>query len=829
MKSNKFIPHIIAVIGFLLLSYAYFLKPLSEGKKLGMGDISNHKGMVNEVGKHYRETGETALWTNSMFSGMPTYLLNTPPAPKSLNFIHKVFNLNHTRPVNFVFLYLIGFYIALIAFGVNPWLSILGAIGYAFSSYFFIIIEAGHTSKIATLGYLPPIIAGIHLAFHGKKLWGSLLMGIFLALQLISNHPQITYYTMIIAIVYGVIILVYKIKEKQITDFIFSGVLLVAFAALALGCNMGVLLPTLEYAEYSTRGKSDLELDEKNQTTGLDIDYATDWSYGIAESFTLLIPNFMGGPSGGELPENSETYRLFEKYQGKSTAKQAIKRQPTYWGEQPFTSGPVYVGAIIFFLFILGLFIIDKKYIWWLGITTIISLILSWGKHIPGITNFLLDNLPYYNKFRAVSMALVIVEFTIPLMAFLALNKLLRNELTKEKSIKALKYALGITTGIILFFILFANGLFNFEAQSDSQYLSQNGGDLIVDALRADRAMLLRNDAFRSLVFILLAATSILLIITNKIKKQYALIGLGVLVLIDMWGINQRYLNNDNFVKREKITTPFTESAASKTISDDKSLSHRTLNLSVSTFNDASTSFYHKSIGGYHAAKMGRYQELIDFHISNEIQNIFASFKTQDFNKIYEALGRNNALNMLNTKYIIYNPGAAPIQNYAALGNAWFVNNIKWVNNANEEIEALYNFEPTKEAVIDKKFHSIIGDENFIQDSAATIVLTEYAPNRLKYKSTTSTEQVAVFSEIYYPKGWQVTIDGESVEHFRANYVLRAMKVPAGNHEIEFRFEPESYNKGQKIAKLSSLILILLLFAAIGQQVYLDRKKYVKK
>jgi len=824
MKFKAYTPHIIAIVFFILLSVSYFIKPLTEGKKLYMPDTAVNIGAKNEVVTYRENTGEQSLWTNSMFGGMPTYLIINPKPAELLRQSHKILNLNHIRPINFIFLYLIGFYIALICFSVNPWISILGSIAYAFSSYFFIIIEAGHATKVMALGYLPTIIGGIHLAFHGKRILGSIIVTFFLALQIIVNHLQITYYTLIITLVYGTVFLIYSIKTHSLKDFLITSAFLLMAALIAVGSNLGVLMPVMEYSKYSTRGKSELVVDAKNQTSGLDKDYATEWSYGIPESFTLLIPNFMGGPSASSLPEKSETFKLYEKYQGAKAAKEAIKRQPTYWGKQRFTSGPVYVGAIVCLLFVFAFYVVERKHLWWLVSVTIISLILSWGKYIPAVTSFLLDHLPGYNKFRAVSMSLVIAEFSMPLLAILALSKLFKDNLHQEKVLKALKYSLGITGGILLFFILFAKGLFSFDAPSDQQYLSQNGGTLLVDALKADRLMLLKRDAARALIFILLASGIVFLYIKKKIKTSYALVGIALLILFDMWGINKRYLNNDNFVAKQKISKPYEASPADKSILSDKTLNYRVLNLAVDPFNDASTSYFHKSIGGYHGAKMQRYQELITFNISKEMQKIYGSFRSQDFKVISSTLESCNALNILNTKYIIYNPQAKPLINSSALGNAWFVDKIKWVKNANEEIEALNSFNSKKEAVIDEKFNEQLNGFNHIEDSTRTIELVHYSPNKLIYNSNCSTEQLAVFSEIYYPKGWKVRIDGVEKDHFRANYVLRAMKVPSGKHEIEFFFEPETYYTGQRIATASSALLLFLIIGFVVNEFYRKRK-----
>lgn len=825
MKYKSLIPYITAIVIFLLIAILYFIKPISEGKTINLPDITHYKGSSQEIRDFKEETGETTLWTNAMFGGMPTFLINRPPAPKPLSYVQKIFNLNNSRPINFVFLYLLGFYIALLCFGVNPWLSIVGAIAYAFSSYFFIIIDAGHAAKITALGYLPAIIGGFHLAFKGKKLLGGVIMSLFLTLQMLVNHPQITYYTLAIVVIYGIVLFVDSIKEKTIKDFIITSCIVTVGALIALACNLGILLPTLEYSDYSIRGKSDLVLDDKNQTSGLDIDYATQWSYGIPETFTLLIPNFMGGSSGGELPVGSETYKIYEQYQGKATAKKAIKRQPTYWGKVSFTSGPVYIGAIVFFLFVFALFVTDKKYVWWLASATLVSFIFAWGRNTPNITRFLFEYLPMYNKFRTVSMAMIIAEFTMPFLAILALDGLIKKEVSKDKALKALKYSLAITGGLLLFFMAFAGSLFSFESLNDEQYIAQ-GQSVLVDALQADRLMLLKKDAVRSLIFVLLGAGLLFAYLKDKLKPSYALVALGLLILIDMWGVNKRYLSDDDFITKKENNNLFVASAADKAILADPDPNYRVLNLAVSPFQDASTSYFHKSIGGYHGAKMRRFQELSSFHISNEMQTIFASFKSQDFNVISAAMNKANVLNMLNTKYLIYNPGSAPLPNNSALGNAWFVQDIKWVKNANEEIDAIGTFNPQKQAIIDEAFKPEVGEFMLTKDSTATINLTSYAPNKITYQSRTQKEQLAVFSEVYYPEGWIVTIDGKEQDYFRANYLLRAMKVPSGEHTIEFKFEPESYYLGQKIATASS-ILLLILILGIAAAPFIQKKKEI--
>jgi MFS family permease len=814
---QKLVPVAVAIGLFLLLSIVY-MYPTLQGKNLKQQDVVQHHGMSKELVDYRNATGKEALWTNSMFGGMPGYMVSTQFRGNKLSVIHRLLVLGNWRPICFVFLYLIGFYLALLAFGVNPWLSIVGAIAYGFSSYFFIIIDVGHISKVLALGYLPPIIGGIHLAFRKKYLWGGILTGIALGLQLYVVHLQITYYTMIIAIFLGIAEFVFALKDKELIPFFKAlGVLIIA-ALLAVGCNFSNFWTTYEYGKFTTRGKSDLTLDHKNQSTGLDKKYATDWSYGIPESFTLLMPNFMGGASVSKLPQNSKTYEFIKSIQGAGKAKEAVKQMPTYWGKQPGTAGPVYAGAIVCFLFILGLFIVDDRYRWWLLGVTFVSLILAWGNNIPNITNFLLDHLPAYNKFRAVSMTMVIAEFSLPLLAILALDKILKGQVEQKFLVKSITWSVSITGGLLLFFIMFAKGLFSFEASVDAKYIQQ-GATEFVDALQADRLMLFRQDALRSLVLILLSAGVIVVYLFKKIKLQQAMVVFGLLILMDMWPVAKRYLNSDNFVSKREYKDPITESQADRLILTDKTLDYRVLNLAVDPFNDATTSYFHKSLGGYHGAKMERYQELIQYSLTNEINEIYSSLKTYGLAQIDQTFANAGVVNMLNTKYLIFNPDAAPLENKSALGNAWFVGKATLVQNADEEITKLNTINTGEEALVDKQFESNIQDKQFGSDTTASIVLDEYQPNFLKYSTSSNSEQLAVFSEIYYPAGWNVTIDGRPTDYFRADYVLRAMVVPAGKHTIEFKFHPKAYFVGEKISLASSLIFILILLGAVAYEI----------
>jgi hypothetical protein len=803
---------LLAVIIFLIISVAY-MYPALEGKSLHQGDIVQYKGSSKEIVDFREKTGQETLWTNSMFSGMPTYLIAAKFKSNILRVFHYIFILNNWRPVCFVFLYLLGFYIALLAFGVNKTLSLVGAIAYAFSTYFFVILIAGHNSKALALGYLPPIIAGVFLVFRGKYLLGSALFGLFLSLQILIVHFQITYYTFIILLIYGIVESVFVIREKRYKEFLTAlGVLLIA-ATLAIASNFASLLTTQEYGEYSIRGKSDLSSNAEVKTSGLDKDYATDWSYGVSETFTLLIPNFHGGASYSPLSEKSKSYAFITQIQGAQQARKTIRQMPTYWGDQPSTAGPVYAGAVIIFLFVLGLFLYKGRIKWWLVSVTILSIMLSWGKNFFWLTNIFMDYFPGYNKFRSVSMTLIMAEFALPLLGILTVNEILKGTITKEKILKSALNSLYITGGICLFFILTASSFFDFNASIDQQYLKQ-GATEFIDALKADRLSMLRNDAFRSIIFISLSVGLIYLFIKEKLNNSSFIAGLGLLILIDMWAVNKRFVNNDAFITKKEYNNPIPKTKADEFILQNgaDNLNYRVLNIAVSTFNDATTSYYHKSIGGYHGAKMRRYQEVVEMHIYPEIQSLIGVLRSGDIMEVDSSLSTLGVLNMLNTRYIIYNPEAMPLINNNINGNAWFVSDIKAVASADEEIYSLGITDLKRTAIVSGEFANEIKDLKFSFDSTAEIELESYEPNRLVYKSSSASEQLAVFSEIYYPKGWEATVDGNPANHFRVDFLLRAMKVPAGNHEIVFAFNPKSYVIGNRIAYAGSGILLLVLF-----------------
>jgi len=777
-KFKKFSPHLIVILLFVGISFTYF-SPVLQGKLLDMADITHHKGMSKEVTDFRESTGEEALWTNSMFSGMPAYQISTRSNGNLIQYVAKAISLGIPRPANLLFLYLLGFYLLLLSLKVDYRLSVVGAIAFSFSSYFFIIIMAGHMTKAHAIAYVPMVVAAVLYTYRGRMLLGGVLTALAVALELYANHLQITYYLVLMLILIGLVQFVKDFKANNLTDFSKRSGILILAALLASATAVTRLSTTMEYGTESTRGKSELTNNLDNKTSGLDKDYATSWSYGVAETFTLLIPNFYGGASQGELTTDSETYQAIKRA---PNAKQLIKQLPLYWGTQPFTSGPTYAGSIVMFLFIFGLLFVKSEMRVWILLATIMSITLAWGKNFMPLTDLFLDYFPGYNKFRAVSMILVIAEFTLPLLGFVALNKFLTSDSDNKK--KPLQLAFYIVGGLTLIFALIPSLFFDFVGGQDAN-LAKNGWP--IDALQADRAGILSADAWRSFTFITLSFGTMWMFLKNKISSKYVILIVGVLVLTDMWTVNKRYLNDDNFARKSKVQVPYQATAADQQILRDKDPNFRVFNQSVSTFNDASTSYFHKSIGGYHGAKLKRYQELIENHI---------------------AQGNMAVLNMLNAKYFITPQGQAQ-QNPGAMGNAWFVNKINIVANADAEITALDRFNPANSAIVDTRFSEqmIIGLDN----TGTSITLAEYKPNYLKYNSTTAKDGIAIFSEIYYDKGWNAYVDGELKPHFRANYVLRGMKIPAGNHVVEFKFEPAVYHVSERIALASSVVLLLLL------------------
>ena len=810
----KSVPHVIAVLIFIVISLAYFY-PLLEGKKLEQSDITQFRGMAKEIVDFREETGEEALWTNSMFGGMPAYLISVRYTFNLVRYVDQLLSLGIPRPAKYLFLSLVGFYILLLAFGVNPWFSIAGAIAFGFSTYFFIIEAAGHNTKAHAMSYMAPLIAGIVLTFRGRLFLGCALTGLFLALQIYTNHLQITYYTLLIVIVFGAFELTKSIRERTVKEFFRKILILTIPVLLAVGTNFTNMYLVWEYGRYSMRGPSELTSNQELRTSGLDKDYILDdYSYGVAETMNLFIPNFKGAASSWDLGTDSEVYRVLSE-QGIQGAREITSSVPAYWGTQRFTAGPVYIGASVIFFFVLGLLVLKGRYKWWLLAATLLSITLAWGKNFMFLSELFIDYFPGYDRFRTVSMILVMAQLTIPLLAILGLREVVLSE--KPVKIKdQLKKALYIVGGVALIFTLLPGAILSFTGEIDQQLLAMGWPDFLVDALQKDRLSMLRSDAFRSLIFVLLGGGLVWLFLLKKISVKWMGFAVAFLFLVDLWPVGKRFLSNDDFVTERRLTQTFLKSEADVVILQDNDIHYRVYNTTRSPFNDAITSYYHKSIGGYHGAKIGRYQDLIDHHLS-----------------------RNNmkVLNMLNAKYFIQagqNGQPQPFRNPGALGNAWFIDSVRIVENADQEIAALHDFNPASEAIMDSRFEDFIAgvfensqDADSITGTNEYIELQDYSPNRLIYNSVTEKERIAVFSEIYYDAGWRVFINGEPAEHFRVNYILRAMVVPPGNNEIEFEFRPRGYYAGEWVSLASSFILILLAGSIIGREVkeYMDRTR----
>ena len=803
-------PHFFAVSIFLVLTTVYFY-PALEGKVLFTNDGTVSRNSSKEISDFRKEYSKEPLWTNSMFSGMPAYLISTLYPGNVMKFVDSKLKFIK-MPLCSIFLTMLGFYILLLIFKVKPWLAVAGAIAYGFSTYFFFILSAGHNTKAIAIAYMAPMIGGIYYSYRYNAIKGALLTTFFLTLEILANHPQITYYSFICLLVFIIVEFIFSVRGREIVTFIKRSVILIIPLLLSIGMNFSSLYTTYEYGKYSTRSKSELLTNNSNKTTGLNKDYITYWSYGVDETLTLLIPNFKGG---GSIPfdRTSETISVLRK----NNLGQYANSFQMYWGTQDSVGGPIYVGSIIVFLFILGLIVVKGLEKWWLLLATLLSIMLAWGKNFMPLTNLFIDYFPGYNKFRAVTMTLVIAEFCMPFLGILALRDIFDGTVSRKDIFKGIKIATWICGGLTLLFLLFP-GLAGSFISPNSPLEQGQLPDLLKSALITDRQSLLRSDALRSLIFIVIGVSVLLSFLYNKIKKEYVIIIFAVLFLFDMWSIDKRYLNAEKFVKPAIIEKAFAPTTADNFIIKDTAY-YRVLNLTVSPFSDASTSLYHHSIGGYHGAKISRYQDIIDNAISEDLNYYFtstnASKSPEDLQPAIKKINSNNALNMLNTKYIIIDPQIAPIINKNALGNAWFIDTVIMVENANKELSQITKIDPSRQVVIDRRFKDQVSNSRFDKNENDMINLISYKPNELQYKYSSIGERLVVFSEIYYPAGWKAYIDGIEKNIFRADYVLRAMTVPGGNHVIKFSFEPPSYYIGIKISFASSLIFILLIFAYI--------------
>lgn len=800
-----FFTHFFVTVFFIVAALAYF-HPVLQGKVIYQHDIAQYTGMAKEQNDFRKKNDAEPYWTNSAFGGMPTYQLG---ANYPHNYIKKLDRLIRflPRPADYLFLYLIGFYILLCSLKVDYKLAIVGALAFGFSTYLIIIIGAGHNAKAHALGYLPILLAGIVLVFRKKYLWGFLVTALAMALEIVANHYQMTYYFMLLVLVLGVVYLIDAIKKKELKHFFVSVGILVCAVVLGIAANATGLMATKEYADWSTRGKSELTINPdgspKDNTGGLSKDYITQWSYGISESLNIFVPRLFGGASQENLGEDSKSFKyLIDKGLPRSSALDFVSGIPLYWGQQPGVSGPAYVGAIVFFLFFLGLFLVKGKHKWWLLFGTILSLVLSWGKNFSALTDFMIDYFPLYDKFRAVSSIQVILELCMPILAILALKKIFSSKVDLKDKITSLKYAAATVLGLGVLLFLF-KGMFDFTGPVDER-LRMTGLEELPEMLKLDRKAVYNSDLFRSLGYVLVVVLLLWFYLKGKLKMNLTVIVIGALLVFDLVGVNLRYVNEGNFVSKRRMLEPFQKTAADTQILKDTSV-YRVFDQ-TDGFDSAKTAYFHNSITGYHAAKPAGMQDLFDFHVYK---------------------GNLSVFNMLNVKYVVQQDEQGnkfPIQNPNANGNAWFVKELLAVGSADEEIMALDSIDTKVTAVVNTNKFSINRFEYQV-DSTASITLTDYKPNHLTYSSKNMNPGVAVFSEMYYAHGWNAYIDGTPTDHFKVDYVLRAMRVPEGQHTIEFKFEPKVVEQGSKISLASTILLGLVFLGGLGFTFYRNKKE----
>ncbi len=785
----KLLPYIISVLTIVAISVIYFSPDIFEGKVLFQGDTQQGIAIGQEAKAFNEATGETTRWTNSLFGGMPNFQISPSyENNKVMKAIEKVYSLGLPIPVSYIYIMAIGFFILLMTLNVRWYISLLGALAYAFSSYFFIIIAAGHIWKFITLAYIPPTIAGIILAYRGKYLKGALLAAFFGMLQIHANHIQMSYYSFLFILPLVIGYLVNAVKNKELKNFGKSTLALVVAAILAVAANLPSIYNTYEYSKETMRGKSELASEATTQDNdgGLSLAYITQWSYGIGESWTLLIPDTKGGATG-RISDDKDAMKEVTP-----SLRQYVGQMNHYWGDQPFTAGPVYAGAIIMFFFFIGCIVVKGPIKWACIIASIISLLLSWGHNFMPLTEWFVNNIPLYDKFRTVSSILIVAEFAIPLLAVLALKEIIENHQQMKDLTKKIVISFALTAGVALIFALMPTLFFDFlSVQEMEAAISQPEYSIIFEELERVRESIFVADAWRTFFFILVSAGVLILYVYKMIPTQIFATLMIVLVVADMYPINKRYLNSDNFVPQRKVKSAFQMTQADRDILQDPDPNYRVLNLTVDTYNDPTTSYHHKSVGGYSAAKLRRYDDLIKYQLSK---------------------GNMSVINMLNTKYIITaSEDGAPeaMYNPEAAGNAWFVDEIIWVDGAKAEMDALTYFDEKRTVVVDKYFADKIPAVLPQKSEGDTIYLTHYQPNKLLYKSVSENGGYAVFSEIYFPWGWQITIDGEPAEMERVNYVLRGLNIPAGEHEIEFRFEPTSLTVNTSIAFVSIALILI--------------------
>lgn len=795
---KTFLPHLVVILLFIVAALAYF-NPVLQGKRIFQSDIVQYNGMAKQQNDFRKATGEETFWTDAAFGGMPTYQLGAKYPHNYIKQLDLAIRFL-PRPADYLFLYLIGMYILLIVLKVDYKLAFLGALAFGFSTYLIIILGVGHNAKAHAIAYMPLVLSGIFLTFRGEYLCGFLLLTVSMALELVANHFQMTYYLMLLVVIIGVVYLIDAYNKKMIPQYFKAvGIMMVA-VLIALGLNATNILATKEYADTSTRGNTGLSINAdgspKDNNSGLDFDYITEYSYGKLESFNLFIPRFMGGSSSEAFPDDSKTVESLMRMGATSQDVNQIMGQiPMYWGDQTFVGAPAYVGAIVIFLAVLALFLIRGRFKWWTVSAFILTLLLSWGKNFSGLTEFFINYVPMYDKFRAVSSIQVIIELVLPILAVVGLHKFFSNDEREKERTKALLWSTGIVGGIAVVFLLLKSSLFDFASPYDS-YFREELGLPFVEAVREDRMALFTSDTIRSLIFVLLTAGVLWFFIKGTFKKGLAIAVISILILVDLVGVDRRYVNEEDFVQARVMDQPFQKNGADIQILEDED-HFRVYDATSNAFNSARASYFHNALGGYHAAKPGRMQELFEFYISK---------------------GDIGILNMMNVRYIIVqnkNGGPVAQRNPYANGNSWFVENVLPAENANDEIRLLDSLDTKKTAVINKEYLSKIPNQKIQRDSSATIELFSYKPNHLVYEASTKTPQLVVFSEVYYPKGWNAYINGKPVEYFPADYVLRAMVIPEGNNKIEFKFEPKVIQTGSMISLVSSIVFLLILLSGL--------------
>ncbi len=818
--------HLIILLGFLALALAY-MSPVLDGKVLSQHDMTQFDGVRQELTAFEEESGESSQWTNSQFSGMPSFHVGPTGARTTL--FRELANVTRfgtgmSNPIAILFTYLVCFYILLLTLRVSPWLSAIGAIAFALSSYNLIILQPGHISKAYAIAFMAPVVAGILLTYRGKYLVGGLIFILGLGIELYYNHLQITYYLVLLSVIIVLSKGVFAIIEKQLRKFMTASAVLLIAALLALLPNLSTLMVNYEISKQSIRGKPVLTQNEENQTSGLDKDYALSWSYGKAETFSLMIPYMTGGKTAAM----GGNEKAMEKVSPQ--LKETVAQQNQYWGAKASTSGDNYSGAIVVFFFVLGLFLIKGPMRWWIIISSLPSILLAWGSNFPALSYFFLDHVPFYNKFRTVEMTLVIVCFNIPLLAFLAIDRIIKEPDLIVKDRKQFLIAFGLTGGLSLLFFLIP-GLFSFFTEREELIFNQQlqGANVqyaaqfrqFMDELEAARIYIFRHDAIRSFVLIALAFVLTWYFASKKLKLAWFLTGLALLVTLDLWLIDHRYLNKDNFVSKRQQENSMAMTTADELILQDPDIHYRVANFTVSTWQDGTTSYHHKSIGGYHGIKLRRYQDLINVYLSQGLQNIIGVLNAQpSAAQLDSVLAEQQVLNMLNTKYFILNPSSQPLRNPHAMGHGWLVNDIRLVENADEEYLALGNTDLTQVAVVDRRFVDLVTEDLKHQEMTGKVELTQYRPNHMTYQVTAGQKSLALFSDIYYGESWHASIDGEPVSHLRANYILRALPVDAGTHTVEFEFIFEPFENGEKVSLAGSILVLLTLLGGLGYNFY---------